>query len=136
MLDVAWSLFELRLLRDPTLDPNVLWTSITREYLRIRPHPDLPWWAMRVQLVGDPGYMVNYGLGAVLTAEIRARTAATLGPFDTGNARWYPWLEANLLRFGSERDTATLMRDFLGREPTPDALLDELRRMGRMSESR
>jgi hypothetical protein len=136
MLDVAWSLFELRLLRDPSLDPNALWTSITSEYLRIRPHPDVPWWAMRVQLVGDPGYMVNYGLGAILTAAMRARTAAAIGPFDTGNPRWYPWLEANLLRFGSELDTATLMHDFLDREPSPDALLAELRRMDRMDKSR
>ncbi len=85
MLDVAWSLFELRLLRDPTLDPNAVWTDITHEYLRVVPHPEIPWWAMRVQLAGNPGYMVNYGLGALLTAEMRARTAEAIGPFDTGN---------------------------------------------------
>jgi len=29
MLDVAWALFELRMLRGPTQDPNVVWTEIT-----------------------------------------------------------------------------------------------------------
>ncbi len=55
MLDVAWSLFELRMLRDPGIDPNALWTDITQQYLRIVPHPEVPWWAMRVQLAGNPG---------------------------------------------------------------------------------
>jgi hypothetical protein len=128
VLDVAWSLFELRLLRDPASDPNALWTDITYRYLRIVPHPEVPWWAMRVQLAGNPGYMVNYGLGAVLTAEIRDGVAGAIGPFDTGNARWYPWLGERLLRFGSERDTRTLMRDLLGRPVAPDALLRQLRR--------
>ena len=85
MLDVAWSLFELRLLREPAPDPNAVWTDITHSYLRIVAHPEVPWWAMRVQLAGDPGYMVNYGLGAVLTADIRARTVTALGRFDAGN---------------------------------------------------
>jgi hypothetical protein len=128
VLDVAWSLFELRLLRDPASDPNAVWTDITHRYLRIAPHPEVPWWAMRVQLAGNPGYMVNYGLGAVLTAEIRDRVGGAIGPFDTGNAHWYPWLGERLLRFGSERDTRTLMRDLLGRPVTPDALLRQLRR--------
>ncbi len=105
MLDVAWSLFEMRMLRDPGADPNAVWTDITSRYLRIVPHPELPWWAMRVQLASDPGYMVNYGLGAVLTAEMRARTSEAIGPFDAGNPAWYGWLSERLLRFGSERDT-------------------------------
>jgi hypothetical protein len=127
MLDVAWALFEIRLLREPTLDPNALWTDITSRYLRIVPHPELSWWAVRVQLVDGPGYMVNYGLGAIVTAELRARIREAIGPFDTGNARWYPWLSANLLRYGSETDTATLLREFLGRPASPDALLALLR---------
>jgi hypothetical protein len=128
MLDVAWSLFELRLLRDPETDPNLLWTGITHRYLNVIPHPEMPWWAMRVQLVGNPGYMVNYGLGAVLTADMRARTAELAGPFDTGNEAWYAWLSERLLRFGSERDTRSLLQDFLGRPPSPDALLRQIRR--------
>ena len=75
MLDVAWGLFELRMLRDPSADPNAVWTDITARYLNIVPHPEISWWAMRVQLVRWPGYMINYGLGAVLTADIRQRTA-------------------------------------------------------------
>ena len=130
ILDVAWSLFELRMLRDPALDPNAVWTDITHEYLRVVPHPEVPWWAMRVQLAGNPGYMVNYGLGALLTAEMRARTAAEIGPFDTGNPRWYGWLSGQLLRYGSERDTQRLLQDLLGRPLSPDALLEQIRRSG------
>jgi hypothetical protein len=128
MLDVAWSLFELRMLRDPAADPNALWTDITHRYLRIAPHPEWPWWAMRVQLASDPGYMVNYGLGALLTAAMRERVATAIGPFETGNATWYPWLGERLLRFGSERDTRSLMTELLGGPVTPDALLRQVRR--------
>jgi hypothetical protein len=130
MLDVAWSLFELRLLRDPGAAPNAVWTEITQRYLGIVPHPEVPWWAMRVQLAGNPGYMVNYGLGAVLTAEMRARTVEAIGPFDAGNARWYGWLGDRLLRYGSERDTRTLLRELLGRTVSPEALLAQVRRTG------
>ena len=130
MLDVAWSLFELRLLRDPALDPSHLWTDITRRYLHVVPHPEIPWWAVRVQLVDAPGYMVNYGLGAVLTAEMRRRIAAGIGGFDTGNPRWYPWLSQQLLRYGSSRDTRTLMDGFLSRPVSPQALIDQLARCG------
>ncbi len=130
MLDVAWSLFELRMLRDPALDPNAVWTEITHEYLRVVPHPEVPWWAMRVQLAGNPGYMVNYGLGALLTAEMRARAAEVIGPFDTGNPRWYDWLSGQLLQYGAARDTRQLLQDLLGRGPSPDALLAQIRRCG------
>jgi hypothetical protein len=129
VLDVAWSLFELRMLRDPAGDPNAVWTDITHRYLGIVPHPEVPWWAMRVQLVSDPGYMVNYGLGAVLTAEMREQVARAIGAFDTGNPRWYSWTSDHLLRFGSERDTRRLMHDLLGRPVSPDALLRQMRRM-------
>lgn len=129
MLDAAWALFECRMLREPQLDPNIVWTDITRRYLHIVPHPEVPWWLARVQLVDEPGYMVNYGLGAVVTAALRARTRAAIGPFDAGNPRWYPWLSATLLRYGSERDTAALLREFLGGPVSPDALLAEMRRI-------
>jgi Zn-dependent M32 family carboxypeptidase len=130
MLDVAWALFDLRMLRDPDADPNTVWTDITTRYLHVRPHPELAWWAVRVQLVHQPGYMVNYGLGAVITADIRQRIAQQLGPFASGNSRWYAWLCENLLASGEEEETAQLLRRFLGRPVSPQALLDELRRIG------
>lgn len=128
MLDVAWGLFELRLLQNPTADPNALWTDITSRYLNILPHPEWSWWALRVQLVDSPGYMINYGLGAMLTADIRKRIRACIGPFDAGNSRWYAWTSAHLLRFGASLDTPALLRQFLGRPVSPDALLEQLRR--------
>jgi hypothetical protein len=129
VLDVAWSLFELRMLRNPGTDPNALWSEITNHYLHIVPHPELSWWVLREQLVDIPGYMVNYGLGAVLTAEMRQHIREVLGPFDTGDPRWYGWLQEHLLRYGSERDTPTLMQDFLGRPVSPQALLSQIHRL-------
>jgi hypothetical protein len=136
MLDMAWSLFEVRMFRAPTTDPNALWTEITSHYLRIVPHPEFSWWAVRVQLADLPGYMVNYGFGAILTAEMRAHIIEALGPFDTGNARWYGWLSEHLLRYGSERDTRTLMQGFLGRPSSPRALLEQIRHLKPASPSR
>ena len=129
ILDVAWSLYELRMLRDPAQDPNALWTDITREYLRIKPHPEVAWWAVRVQLVSRPGYMVNYGLGSVLTAEMRRATAQAIGPFDAGNAKWHEWTADKLLRYGSEKTAKLLMDELLGRPLSPDALLAEIGRI-------
>ncbi|HET9449089.1 MAG TPA: M3 family metallopeptidase [Steroidobacteraceae bacterium] len=129
MLDVAWALFELRMLRAPTQDPNAVWTDITSRYLNVIPHPELSWWLVRVQLVNSPGYMVNYGLGAVVTADIRQRIATQLGPFDTGNERWFSWLSQNLLSSGYTHETAELLRGFLGRPVSPQALLTEIGRM-------
>jgi len=133
MLDVAWSLFELRMFRTPTNDPNALWTDIASRYLHIVPHPELSWWAVRVQLADLPGYMVNYGFGALLTAEMRKHITEALGAFDTGDPRWYRWLSEHLLRYGSERDTRTLMQDFLGRPVSPQALLEQLHRLKPLS---
>ena len=83
---------------------------------------------MRVQLASDPGYMVNYGLGAVLTAEMRRRIAEAIGPFDAGNPAWHGWVSERLLVFGSERDTLSLMQSLLGRPVTPAALIEQIRR--------
>ena len=129
MLDVAWSLFELRMFRAPITDPNALWTEITSRYLQIVPHPEFSWWAVRVQLADLPGYMVNYGFGAILTAEMREHISEALGAFDTGDSRWYGWLSEHLLRYGSERDTRALMQDFLGRPVSPQALLEQIHRL-------
>lgn len=129
MLDIAWSLFEIRMLERPAQDPNALWSSITREYLNVVPHPEASWWAIRSQLVTDPGYMVNYGLGAIITAGIRARTAAVIGPFDAGNPRWYAWLSAQLLASGDEQPLRERLRAFLGHEASPDELLRDIARI-------
>ena len=129
MLDVAWSLFEIRMLRAPESDPNQVWTDITREYLHIKPHPELSWWAVRVQLVSRPGYMVNYGLGAVLTAEMRKATEKAIGSFDAGNPQWYAWTSEHLLRFGSQKSAKQLMDELLGRPLSPNALLTEIHRI-------
>jgi len=129
VLDVAWALFDLRMLRDPSADPNRVWTEITHRYLHVRPHPELAWWAVRVQLVHKPGYMVNYGLGAVITADIRQRIAQQLGPCDRGDVRWYGWLSAELLASGERYPTAQLLRRFLGRPVSPAALLGQLARL-------
>jgi hypothetical protein len=129
VLDVAWALFELRMLREPAQDPNAVWTEITSRYLNVIPHPELSWWLVRVQLVESPGYMVNYGLGAVVTADIRQRIATHLGRFDTGDERWFSWLSQNLLSSGQTHETAELLRGFLGRPVSPQALLTEIGRM-------
>lgn len=129
MLDVAWSLFDLRMLRDPTRDPNLVWTEIMQQYFNVTPHPELAWWAVRVQLVDSPGYMVNYGLGAVITAHVRQRIREQLGPFDAGDERWFAWLSQKLLSSGYEKETVVLLREFLGGPVSVEPLLNEIRRM-------
>ena len=98
---------------DPAQDPNALWTDITREYLHIKPHPEVAWWAVRVQLVSRPGYMINFGLGSILTAEMRKATTDAFGPFDAGNPRWHEWTSEKLIRFGSEKSAKQLMTSCL-----------------------
>jgi hypothetical protein len=129
VMDVAWALFEVQMLRDPGADPNEVWTGLTRDYLRVRPHPELSWWAMRGQLVDEPGYMMNYAVGAMLIAAVRARIRAEHGPFVTGDTTLYAWLAPRLYRFGLERPARSVVADFLGGPVTPDALLADLRRM-------
>jgi hypothetical protein len=129
VLDVAWAMFELRMLREPGADPNLIWTGLTRDYLRIRPHPELSWWAMRGQLVDEPGYMVNYAAGAILIAAVRARIREVHGPFTAGDPSWYGWVAPRLYRFGLERPAREVLEEFLGGPVSPAALLDDLRRM-------
>jgi oligoendopeptidase F len=129
VLDVAWALFDMRMLRNPDTDPSRLWTEITHRYLHVRPHPELSWWAVRVQLVDAPGYMVNYGLGSVITADLRQRIAEELGPFEAGEPRLFAWLAEHLLASGEQHPTPELLQEFLGRPVSPEALLRQLRRL-------
>jgi hypothetical protein len=129
VMDIAWALFETQMLRDPTLDPNEVWTSLTRDYLHIHPQPGVPWWAMRGQLIDEPGYMMNYAAGAILIAAIRARTAERHGAFVTGDSTWYAWVAPRLFRFGLERPTREVVEEFLGGPVRPDAILADMRRM-------
>lgn len=130
-MDVAWAMLELRLLRDPGADPNAVWTELTQEYLRIRPHPELAWWAMRGQLVSSPGYMMNYAVGAILIAAVRARTREVHGDFTPGDSTWYGWVAPRLFRFGLERPAREVVEEFLGGPVSPAALLADMRRMRR-----
>ena len=129
VLDIAWALFEVRMQRTPDVDPNEVWTALTHEYLRIRPHPELSWWAMRGQLVEAPGYMMNYAAGSIIIADIRARTRDVHGPFVKGDSTWYGWVAPRLFRFGLERPSREVIENFLGRNVSPAALLEDMRRM-------
>jgi len=128
VMDVAWALFEMRMQRDPAADPNQVWTTLTRDYLRIRPHPELSWWAMRGQLVHAPGYMMNYAAGAMLIAAIRARTRELHGQFTTGDRTWYGWIAPRLFRYGQERPSRQVIEEFLGGPVTPAAILADMGR--------
>lgn len=128
-LEVAWSLFELRMLRNPEADPNLVWTEITSRYLHVIPHPEYSWWAQRGQLVTTPGFMANYGLGAVVTADLRQHIRNSIGPFNTGNSRWYAWVSRNLLRSGLQFDTSDVLQKFLGRPVSLEPLLNDIRRI-------
>jgi hypothetical protein len=129
VLDMTWALFERRMLRQPSADPNQVWTELTQDYLRIRPHPELSWWAMRGQLVDAPGYMMNYAVGALLIAAIRDRIREQHGPFAGGDSTWYGWVAPRLYRFGLERRTRDVVEEFLGGPVSPAAILRDLARM-------
>jgi hypothetical protein len=127
-MDACWALFEARLQRDPTLDPNALWANLTHRYLRVVPHPELSWWAMRGQLISVPGYLVNYALGAFIAADLRARITTLHGDFALGDTTWYGFARERIYRFGLERSSLRVMGDFLGRPLSADPLLADLRR--------
>ena len=127
-LDAAWALFEIRVHRAPERSPNAVWSEIARDYLRIRPHPEWSWWALRGQLVNHPGYLLNYAFGAVLIADVRARLIARHGRFTTGDPGWYGWVAPRLYRFGRERPAREVLEAFLGRPVSPEALLRDMGR--------
>jgi hypothetical protein len=129
MMDVAWALFELRMHADPGADPNATWSNIAADYLRITRHPEWSWWAMRGQLVDSPGYMMNYALGAMIAAEVRARIVETRGPLHAANDRTYDWLSERLYRWGLERTSRNVLETFLGRRLSASGLLEDLSRM-------
>jgi hypothetical protein len=128
MLDVAWALFELRMHADPARDPNVVWADITSHYLGIVAHPEWSWWAMRGQLIDSPGYMMNYALGAMIAADVRARVRSQRGPLTTTDTRTYDWLCERLYRFGQERSSREVLEEFLGRRLSAGALIADMQR--------
>jgi len=128
VLDMAWALFEIRMFRAPDQDPNQVWAAVTGKYLQIRPHPEWSWWAMRGQLIESPGYMLNYALGAVLTAALRSRIAAERGGWLEGDPGWYPWVRDRLFRYGASRPAADVVRELLGGPLSPGAILADLSR--------
>jgi hypothetical protein len=129
VFDMTWALFEIQVHRRPGIDPDRLWSELTSEYLGIVPHPEWSWWAIRGQLIDGPGYLVNYALGAFITAHLRARAAARGHSFGGGGATLYPWLAGELYRFGQERSSRDVLERFLGGPVRPDPLLADLRRM-------
>lgn len=129
MMDVAWALFEVRMHQDPARDPNATLTAITGQYLRIALHPEWSWWAMRGQLVESPGYMVNYALGAMVAADVRARVKDRRGGFQRGGEKLYDWLSEGLYRFGRERSSNEVLRDFLGHPVGPEGIVRDVARL-------
>ena len=119
------------MLRDPAADPNQVWTALTGDYLRIRPHPELSWWAMRGQLVDAPGYMMNYAAGAILIAAIRARTASCTGRSSPGDSTLVRVGRAAALPVRAGAATREVIEEFLGGPVSPAALLADMRRMSR-----
>lgn len=128
ILDVVWALFEILMFEAPEQNPNEVWTALTSRYLRIRPHPERSWWALRGQLVDSPGYMLNYALGALLTAQLRARIREERGNWTEGDEGWYAWVRAALFRYGQGKPAAEVVRGFLGGPVRPEALLADLHR--------
>jgi hypothetical protein len=135
VLDICWALFEIRLHADPHRRPNDVWTDLTSTYLRIEPHPEWSWWAMRGQLVQEPGYMVNYAIGPILAADLRAAIRAERGDWVRGDAGWYEWVSERIYRWGLERSSGDVLRGVPGRRPDPDALLTELARIRSAADS-
>jgi len=131
-LDAAWTLFEIRQRRDPARLPNDTWTEITSMWLGIARHPEWSWWAIRGQLVGDPGGMSDYAIGAVLTAALRDTIRGALGDIAGADANWYPWIRDHLYSSGASVSAREQLITFLGGPPTADALLAQINRGGRV----
>jgi hypothetical protein len=131
VFDMAWALFEIRVHREPGADPNAIWTAITGEYLKVRPHPEWSWWAMRGQLIDGPGYLINYALGAFVVADLRQAIRRARAPAPWSDPTLYDWLSRHLYRYGLERGSRQVLEETLGRPMRPDALFRDLERMAR-----
>ncbi len=131
-LDAAWTLFEIRQRQDPGRLPNDTWTEITSTWLGIARHPEWSWWALRGQLVQDPGSMSDYAIGAVITEALRDAVRAARGDVHDGDPGWYPWVREHLYRFGASIPARAVLIGFLGGPPTADALLAQIDRGGRV----
>ena len=130
LLDVCWALFEIELHQSPGRRPNDVWAEIVADGLGIEPHPEWSWWAVRGQLVENPGYLANYGLSAITAAALRARIRELRGDWSTGDPGWYAFVSERLLRHGGERSPASLIADLLGGPLTEQPLLADLTRAG------
>jgi hypothetical protein len=73
--------------------------------------------------------MMNYAVGAMLIAALRARTVERHGAWITGDPSWYPWVAGTLFRYGLERSTRDVVEEFLGGPVTPAPLLKDMGRM-------
>ena len=130
LLDVCWALFEIEMHRAPGRRPNDVWAEIVADGLGIEPHPEWSWWAIRGQLIENPGYLVNYGMSAITAAALRARIREVRGDWSTGDPGWYGFVSERLLRYGGERSPASLIADLLGGPLTEEPLLTDLARAG------
>jgi Zn-dependent M32 family carboxypeptidase len=83
---------------------------------------------MRGQLIDSPGYMLNYALGAMVAADVRARIREQRGGFTSPNPGLYDRLARGLYRFGREKSSREVLEDFLGRPLSARALLEDLAR--------
>jgi len=73
--------------------------------------------------------MMNYALGAIITADLRAKLTAVRGPLWRGDRKTYGWLSDRLYRWGLERPTREVLRDFLGRPISSAAILRDMQRL-------
>jgi oligoendopeptidase F len=126
-LDIAWALFEIEIHRHPGRRPNDVWTELATESLGIEPHPELSWWAMRGQLIEQPGYMANYALSAIVAAAVRARTREVRGSWLEGDPGWYRFMSDALFAAGASQAPADLLEAFLGEPLTAAPILSDLR---------
>jgi hypothetical protein len=127
LLEACWSLFEIELHRSPDRRPNDVWAEVVADGLGLEPHPEWSWWAVRGQLIDQPGFLANYVLSAISAAALRAAIRTERGDWSTGDPGWYAFLSERLLRFGAERPPADLIADLLGGPLTDEPMLADLR---------
>ncbi len=132
VLDAAWTLLEIQQHDQPDRAANDIWTEITSRWLGIAPHPEWSWWAIRGQLVQEPGYMANYPIGAILAADLRDAIRRERGSWIDGDPGWYAFVSERIYRFGLERSPLEVLTGVLGRPPMADALLEQIARGARL----